>query len=66
MLITYLKEKTAKSKKKTVIFFDELPWLATAQSGFLRAFSFFWNNWAVRQNIVLVICGSDVSWMTQE
>jgi len=47
MLITYLKEKTTKSKMKTVVFFDELPWLATPQSGFLRSFSFFWNNWAL-------------------
>ena len=66
MLITYLKEKTAKSKMKTVVFFDELPWLATPQSGLLRGLSFFWNNWAVRQNIVIVICGSDTSWMTQK
>lgn len=66
MLITYLKEKTAKSKKKVVVFFDELPWLATPRSGFLRGFSFFWNNWAVRQNIVIVICGSAASWMIQK
>jgi len=58
MLITYLKEKLATSKKKPVVFFDELPWLATPRSGFLRGFSFFWNNWAVKQNIVIVICGS--------
>ncbi len=66
ILITYLKEKTAKSKKKPVVFFDELPWLATPRSGFLRSFSFFWNNWAVRQNIVIVICGSAASWMIQK
>lgn len=66
MLITYLKEKTTKTKKKTVVFFDELPWLATPRSGFLRGFSFFWNNWAVRQNIVVVICGSAASWMIQK
>ena len=66
MLITYLKEKTAKSKMKTVVFFDELPWLATSQSGLLRGLSFFWNNWAVKQNIVIIICGSDTSWMTQK
>ncbi|NRB50622.1 MAG: AAA family ATPase [Saprospiraceae bacterium] len=66
MLITYLKEKTVKSKEKIVVFFDELPWLATPRSGFLRSFSFFWNNWAVRQNIVVVICGSAASWMIQK
>ncbi|MCB0840747.1 MAG: AAA family ATPase, partial [Bacteroidetes bacterium] len=66
MLITYLKEKITTSEEKMVVFFDELPWLATRKSGFLRAFSFFWNNWAVKQNIVIVICGSAASWMIQK
>lgn len=66
MLITYLKEKLPTVKEKPVIFFDEVPWLATRKSGFLRAFSFFWNNWAVRQNIVIVICGSAASWMIKK
>jgi len=66
MLITYLKEKLPTVKEKPVIFLDEVPWLATRKSGFLRAFSFFWNNWAVRQNIVIVICGSAASWMIKK
>lgn len=49
--------------RKRVLFFDELPWLATVRSGFLKAFSFFWNNWAVDNNVVVVICGSAASWM---
>ncbi|MCF6356709.1 MAG: AAA family ATPase [Draconibacterium sp.] len=52
-----------KSKKKKVIFFDELPWLSTRRSGFLEALAHFWNNRASRQNIVVVICGSAASWM---
>lgn len=60
-LIQYLKQK--QSKQKQVVFFDELPWLASPRSGFLKALSFFWNNWAVNQNIVVVICGSAASWM---
>lgn len=52
-----------KSKKKKVIFFDELPWLATRRSGFLEALAYFWNNHAEKQNIVVVICGSAASWM---
>ena len=48
-----------------VLFFDELPWLATRRSGFLRAFGYFWNSWASRQNLVVVICGSAASWMLQ-
>ena len=36
-----------KTKKKQVIFLDEVPWIATAKSGFLSALDYFWNAWAV-------------------
>ena len=49
-----------------VLFFDELPWLAASKSGFLRAFGNFWNTWASRQNLVVVICGSATSWIVQK
>jgi AAA+ ATPase superfamily predicted ATPase len=65
LLIKYL-EKTAVKDKKQVVFFDELPWLSTSKSGFLRALSFFWNSWAIDRNIVVVICGSAASWMIQK
>jgi uncharacterized protein len=55
--------KMLKTRKKKVIFFDELPWLASHRSGFLQALGYFWNNWAVKQNILVVICGSAASWM---
>lgn len=51
-------------KEKKVIFLDEFPWLDTPRSGFLSAFSHFWNTWASRQpNLLVVICGSAASWM---
>ncbi len=65
MLITYLKG-LPKTKTKKVIFLDELPWMATHKSGFIRALGFFWNSWAVKNDIVLVICGSAASWMIQK
>jgi uncharacterized protein len=63
LLIDYL--KTVDLKEKKVVFLDELSWLAANDSGFLRGLSFFWNSWAVNQNIVVVICGSAASWMIQ-
>ncbi len=63
-LIDYLEAN--RSDKKQVVFFDELPWLATKRSGFLRAFDVFWNSWAVYENIVVVICGSAASWMIKK
>jgi uncharacterized protein len=50
-------------KKKRVLFFDELPWLAANSNEFLKAFDHFWNTWAVDQNLIVVICGSSASWM---
>lgn len=64
-LITVLTAKK-KRKKKLILFFDELPWLATKKSGFLRAFGFFWNNWASKHDIIVVICGSATSWMIEK
>ncbi|WP_262250415.1 AAA family ATPase [Parapedobacter soli] len=51
--------------RKKVIFFDELPWIAQARSGFLEALGHFWNDWAAYHNVVLVICGSAASWMVK-
>jgi hypothetical protein len=64
MLIDYLETLDFSTKK--VVFFDELSWMATHKSGFLRALGFFWNSWAVNKNIVVVICGSAASWMIQK
>lgn len=50
-------------KEKLVIFLDELPWLSTKKSGFITGLGYFWNSWASKQNIVVVICGSAASWM---
>ncbi|MEM1123635.1 MAG: ATP-binding protein [Bacteroidota bacterium] len=64
MLRKYLKTKLG--KEKAVIFLDELPWLATHKSGFLSAFGYFWNTWASKQNLIVVICGSAAAWMIKK
>jgi uncharacterized protein len=58
---------STKSKgEKTVVFFDEFPWLSTPKSGFLAAFDHWWNSWGNKQNnLMVVICGSAASWMLQ-
>ena len=59
-------EKTKPSGKK-VLFFDELPWLDTHKSGFISAFSYFWNMYlSQRPDIIVVICGSAASWMIKK
>jgi len=49
--------------RKQVVFIDELPWLGSKRSGFIKGLSHFWNSWASKRNIVVVICGSAASWM---
>lgn len=49
---------------RQLVFLDELPWLDTPRSGFIRAFEGFWNNWGChRKNLMVVVCGSDTLWM---
>lgn len=64
MLRLYL--STLNTSEKKVLFFDELPWLAGHKSGFLEALGYFWNSYASRQNLVVVICGSAASWMIRK
>lgn len=53
--------------RRQLIFIDELPWLDTPRSGFVTAFEAFWNGWcAKRDDVMLVVCGSAVSWISDE
>jgi uncharacterized protein len=63
-LITVLEKQNKVGK--SVVFLDELSWLATPKSGFLEALGFFWNSWASKQNIVVVLCASAASWMIEK
>lgn len=52
--------------EQIVLFFDELPWLATKKSGFLKALEYFWNTrWVYRKKLILIVCGSAASWMLE-
>jgi AAA+ ATPase superfamily predicted ATPase len=60
-LIAFLESK---GEEKKIIFIDELPWFDTPKSGFISALEHFWNSWAaMRNDILLVVCGSAASWM---
>ena len=51
-------------KERIVVFLDELPWMDTPKSGFLSAFSYFWNSWASSvPGLKLFVCGSATTWM---
>lgn len=50
--------------EKTVVFFDEMPWMDTPKSDFLSSFEWFWNSFgSMRRNLVFIVAGSAASWM---
>jgi AAA+ ATPase superfamily predicted ATPase len=54
-------------KKKIILFFDELPWLATKRSGMLQALEYEWNRkWSRTDNLKLIVCGSAASWVLEK
>lgn len=63
-LLLRKKLERSRSNRKQVVFFDELPWIASRRSGFLSAFEHFWNSWGSRQDhLLFVVCGSAAAWM---
>lgn len=54
----------APENERIVLFFDELPWLATKRSGFVEALSYEWNRyWEADPRVILIVCGSAASWI---
>ena len=65
-LLTSELEKIPKSTK-IILFFDELPWLATPKSSFLQNLDHFWNtSWSKMTNLKVILCGSAASWMLEK
>ncbi|GHT22270.1 hypothetical protein FACS189430_03790 [Bacteroidia bacterium] len=62
-LIALLQNST---KKRKVVFIDEISWLDTHKSGFLTALEHFWNGWACsKRDVMLIVCGSATSWIVK-
>jgi AAA+ ATPase superfamily predicted ATPase len=62
-----LARQISKEKQKQVLFFDELPWLAKKNSGFLEALDHFWNHHlSQKKNVICIVCGSSASWMIKK
>ncbi|MBQ3656878.1 MAG: ATP-binding protein [Bacteroidales bacterium] len=59
-------ESLPKQRRK-IIFIDEMPWIDSPKSLFVNALENFWNGFALmRDDIVLVACGSATSWMSDK
>lgn len=56
-----------KQSERIILFFDELPWLATPRSGFLEDLDHFWNRYMSEDHrIIFIVCGSAASWMIRK
>ena len=65
-LLTKAIEGVSKNKK-VILFFDELPWMATKWSRLLETLDYYWNQyWSDDPRIKLIICGSSASWIIQK
>lgn len=54
---------------KKVLFIDELPWMDTPKGNLIGALENFWNGWATarrEKDIVLIVCGSATSWISNK
>ena len=55
------------STNKKVIFLDEMPWMDTPKSCFVKALEYFWNSFAsARSDVLLIACGSASSWIARK
>lgn len=55
------------SDKKIVLFFDELPWMATRKSRLLQTLDYYWNQfWSDDPRVKLIVCGSAASWIVHK
>ena len=54
---------------KKVLFIDELPWMDTPKGNLIGALENFWNGWVTarsEKDIVLIVCGSATSWISNK
>lgn len=57
---------SAGGTKPLVVFLDELPWMDTQKSRFIKALEYFWNSWGATNNrLKLIVCGSATTWMRE-
>lgn len=65
-ILTKAMQDRVESKQKIILFFDELPWMATKRSRLLQALEYYWNRyWSYDPRIKLIICGSSASWIIE-
>ena len=55
-----------KNKKKKILFFDELQWMAAGRSKLVGFIKYYWDkHWKIN-NVLLILCGSVASFMVKK
>lgn len=54
-----------KKQKKTILFFDEVQWMAVRRSKLISTIKYFWDNHWKKMNVMLILCGSIASFMVK-
>ena len=63
LLSKAIKDQVPKDKK-VILFFDELPWMATHRSRLVEMLDYYWNqHWSQDKRVKLIICGSSATWI---
>ncbi|MCP4678881.1 MAG: AAA family ATPase [Deltaproteobacteria bacterium] len=65
-LFSYLTKKLfgrKKRSKKTILFFDEIQWMASRRSKLISLIKYYWDNHWKERNVMLILCGSIASFM---
>lgn len=64
----YLTEKLVdkkRRKKKVILFFDEVQWMAVRRNRLIGTIKYFWDNHWKKMNVMLILCGSIASFMVK-
>ena len=54
------------SKKKKILFFDELQWMAAGRSKLVSFIKYYWDKHWKNNNVLLILCGSIASFMIKK
>ena len=62
--LTQAMDQQVPKNKIIVLFFDELPWMATKRSRLIQNVDYFWNQyWSNDARVKLIVCGSSALWI---
>ena len=67
-LLKYISQRVIrrKSKKKLILFLDELQWMAVGRNKLISLLKYFWDNHFKPNNVMLIMCGSMSSFMVKK